>query len=115
MTPVNVLMDYDFEEEEEFEEVVDFEDLVDEEIDPKQTGSYLKISSRHMKEISTVHIKMQLIAQILAIIVIILSYTVMDLLVVKNPSPETNPWAQEEAWIDALQVLTPAGNQYWYW
>ena len=57
-----------------------------------------------MKTISTIHIKLQFIAQVLVIAVIILTYAVIDLLVVRNPDPVTNPWPQDPAWIDALRL-----------
>ena len=95
---------------------IDFEDLIEQEdTDPYQSGSYLKVSSDHMKSISKVHITLQLITQALIIIIILISYCFLDLLEIDNPDPATHHWNVDTVWIKVYTVLTPAGNKYWYW
>ena len=95
---------------------IDFEDLIEQEdIDPEQSGSYLKVSSDHMKSISKVHITLQLITQAVIIVVLLISYCFLYLLVMDNPDTETSDWLVDTAWIKVYKVMTPAGHEYWYW
>ena len=111
----NVLLDTEFGDEEYVHEI-DFEDLIEQEdIDPEQSGSYLKVSSDHMKSISKVHIKLQLITQGVIIILLLISYIFLPLLEIDDPNPETSGWKVDTAWIKVFKVMTPAGNEYWYW
>ena len=62
------------------EEMIDFDDLVDIEIDPNQNSNYLKLNIDHLEKISSVHIKVNIVLQVLGILLLVLVYFVTSLI-----------------------------------
>ena len=102
------LLDYDYGDEDD-ETEIDFEDLVDSsKFNPKESSSWLKISGEHMEKISLVHIRLNLIGQIIGFFWFIFVYFFFSLLRFKNPHyPSIGE--ETEGWITPWIVKAPDG------
>ena len=70
----------------------------------------MKVTAKHMKKISLVHIKINLSIQALGLALIMLAYTFASLVRFDN-----NVDGSIDGWMTAWKVLAPNGEKYWYW